>query len=428
MSKSRSEWWAKQRATPAQANTSTEPVQSATAPTDELEPTPGLPIDEAQRPAFNGPDLELGRTEAPAIGGDGPASDPAGSGVADNSLPPEIHAKPVSPRRHAANIRNAQLSTGPRTAAGKKKSAMNAYKQGFYSRHLFPTEAQWAVDGGDYQRLAIGIRNYYRPRNIMAEIWVEKLVTDQIRLARIIREEQLFFASKHPFDGPWMDRIVRNRNSVEKAVYRDIQELERFQENGDVAFGKLGAGLRGDSGKDGGPYPRPAVGPQCGVNTDGEPAFPDGSEDRPDSGDVPWVESEAVIFQGPPDNPLGDATRDIQSLRSIPTANSPDQAKTGEPSRASSKPPDVMARIVYEAIDLPHPHNGSELAPSKIGETKPTLQPSEQAETATATTMAGISCEAVGLPSLYDEPESARERTAKTKPISTIAPPAGFDA
>ena len=388
---------------------------------------PGLPIDEARRPAFNGPDLELSRTEAPAIGGDGTASDPAGSGVADNSLPPEIHAKPVSPRRHAANIRNAQLSTGPRTAAGKKKSAMNAYKQGLYSQHLFPTAAQWAVDGGDYQRLAVAIRNCYRPRNITAEIWVEKLVTDQIRLARIFREEQLFFASKHPFDGPWMDRIVRNRNSVEKAVYRDIQELERFQENGDVAFGKPGANLRGDSGKDRGPYRVPAVGPQCGVNTDGEPAFPDGSNDRPDNDDVPWVESETVIFQGPPNNPLGGATRDIQSLRSNPSADSSDQAKTGGPTRASSKPHDVMARIVYEAIDLPYPIDNPELAPSKIAETKPTRQSSEQAETAAPTTTARIVCEAGDLSYPYDEPKSAPERIVKTKPISTIAPAAGFD-
>jgi hypothetical protein len=47
----------------------------------------------------------------------------------------------------------------------------------------------------------------------MAEIWVQKLVMDQIRLARIICEEQLLFASKHPFDGPRMDRIVRNRDA-----------------------------------------------------------------------------------------------------------------------------------------------------------------------------------------------------------------------
>lgn len=126
--------------TPAQANTSTEPVQNATAPTNELKPAPGLPIDEVHRSVSNDPDLELSR---PAIGGDGTASDPAGSGVADNSLPREIHAKPISPQRHAANIRDAQLSTGPRTAAGKKKSAMNAYKQGLYARHLFPTADQW---------------------------------------------------------------------------------------------------------------------------------------------------------------------------------------------------------------------------------------------------------------------------------------------
>jgi hypothetical protein len=75
MSKTRSEWWAKQRdAAPAQANSSKAPVQNLTAPTDKLEPALCSPTDEAQRPGSNAPDLEPGHAEASAIGGDGTAS------------------------------------------------------------------------------------------------------------------------------------------------------------------------------------------------------------------------------------------------------------------------------------------------------------------------------------------------------------------
>src|SRR5512144_2165864 len=38
--------------------------------------------------------------------------------------------RPVSPRRVAANRANARKSTGPRTAAGKKRVARNARKHG----------------------------------------------------------------------------------------------------------------------------------------------------------------------------------------------------------------------------------------------------------------------------------------------------------
>jgi hypothetical protein len=55
----------------------------------------------------------------------------------------------------------------------------------------------------------------------MAELWPEKLAMDNLRLARITRDEQLLFASSILLDGPRVDRIVRNRNSVEKAIYRE---------------------------------------------------------------------------------------------------------------------------------------------------------------------------------------------------------------
>ena len=40
----------------------------------------------------------------------------------------------ATPERHAANVLNAQKSTGPRTAAGKAKSASNARRHGLSAR------------------------------------------------------------------------------------------------------------------------------------------------------------------------------------------------------------------------------------------------------------------------------------------------------
>ncbi|MGA2497773.1 MAG: hypothetical protein ABSH20_08535, partial [Tepidisphaeraceae bacterium] len=57
----------------------------------------------------------------------------------------------ISPRT-AANRLNAQKSTGPRTAAGKAKSALNALKHGLTSQSpLLPTE-----NPADYNLFAEG--------------------------------------------------------------------------------------------------------------------------------------------------------------------------------------------------------------------------------------------------------------------------------
>jgi hypothetical protein len=118
----------------------------------------------------------------------------------ENSIPEEISAKTSSPRKQESNARNAQFSTGPRTAAGKKKSSMNALRSGTYARHLFATAAQWAEDGEDFRIRAAAIRDTYRPKNPMAELWVEKLAVDLTHLARILRHEQTVFSLNCPFE------------------------------------------------------------------------------------------------------------------------------------------------------------------------------------------------------------------------------------
>ena len=56
----------------------------------------------------------------------------------------------TSQSRIAANIQNAKHSCGPKTAAGKRRSSMNALKHGMTARiALMPDESRGGVSGED---------------------------------------------------------------------------------------------------------------------------------------------------------------------------------------------------------------------------------------------------------------------------------------
>ena len=233
------------------------------------------------------------------------------AGLAGASISHQLSPKPCSPKKQASNARNSKLfSTGPKTPAGKKKSAMNALKHGTYARHLFATAAQWAADGQDYQIRAAAIRDTYRPKNAVVELWVEKLAGDMTVLVRVIRHEQAVLSSDYPFEGPRIERILRCKAAAERAVYRDIEALQRFQEEGNLTR-EQPASFESDPGNDGGKAGAPSSEltvdsgePAHGaVEEDGESTLPEGSENHPDSGAEVRQASETVIYQRPPDLP-----------------------------------------------------------------------------------------------------------------------------
>jgi hypothetical protein len=374
---------------------------------------------EARSSASRNPDIESGHAEAATVGDGGPGSAAsAGKGVAPSGA--KGAGKPLTAKQCAANVRNAQRSTGPQTAAGKQKSSLNAYQQGFYAKHLFPTTVEWQRDGSDYEQLARGIRDYYHPQNFMEELCVEKLVMEHMRLARITRQEQQLLTSKYAFNDPAMDKILRARNSAEKAISERLRELERFRDTRKAAFGGPGTDWPGDSGNNGGSYPSPAVGPQGGVNTGGEPALPEGSEDCPESGADVWVESEKVIFQGPPEFPAPDSNNRVeakggtashhQSGKSNPIIEHWISANRGGPTKGENKPPDSLARAVYEAIGEPYPYDEAELARSESAKTNPTGQSKAESEV-----------------SPHDKLNLAPKQNAETKPILTAVRPDGLE-
>lgn len=136
----------------------------------------------------------------------------------------------VSAQKREANRKNAQKSTGPRTEAGKAKSALNSYRHGFFAKHLFPTAEQAAEDKSDYLAVAKGVYDHYQPSGFMENFWVEKIATEAVRLARLVGYEQReMMAWRSPFWGSAAGSILRYQTTANRRLREAIEELERLQ-------------------------------------------------------------------------------------------------------------------------------------------------------------------------------------------------------
>ena len=136
---------------------------------------------------------------------------------------------PVSPKKLAANRKNAMRSTGPQTAEGKQRSSQNAYKHGFYSDRLFPTEELIARDWEGYKRVLAAYRSQYAPVGALENECVERIAAYSLRLARLLGHEQKVLDCGKPFEFRSMDRIVRYESNISRLLEKAINQLERLQ-------------------------------------------------------------------------------------------------------------------------------------------------------------------------------------------------------
>jgi hypothetical protein len=96
----------------------------------------------------------------------------------------------VSEAKLAANRANAQLSSGPRTAAGKAVSSMNAVKTGLTGRTvLLPSD-----DAEAYRNLLAAYENEFKPVGLRECELVQSLADIQWRLQRIPGLEMAIYA------------------------------------------------------------------------------------------------------------------------------------------------------------------------------------------------------------------------------------------
>jgi hypothetical protein len=95
----------------------------------------------------------------------------------------------VSPRKVEANRWNARKSTGPKTAAGKKRVSKNAIRHGFYSKWLLVQHQDGKESQAEYDELYANIVEHYQPVGWLERDLVDKIAAWSWRLRRVIRYE-----------------------------------------------------------------------------------------------------------------------------------------------------------------------------------------------------------------------------------------------
>jgi hypothetical protein len=89
-------------------------------------------------------------------------------------------------KRTAANRRNAQLSTGPRTEEGKSRSRQNALKHGILASALLVTAGEGAEDPAEFNEFLTGLRRDLAPVGTLEEMMVEKIAVCWWRQKRVL--------------------------------------------------------------------------------------------------------------------------------------------------------------------------------------------------------------------------------------------------
>jgi hypothetical protein len=124
---------------------------------------------------------------------------------------PNMDFSAISPAQLAANRANAQLSTGPRTAAGLAKSSQNAVKSALTGRTvLLPTD-----DVQEYSTFLAGFQSDLQPLGQLETELVQIIVDCFWRLRRIQALEFALYAHGHSqFEHAFDDQPEENRSGM----------------------------------------------------------------------------------------------------------------------------------------------------------------------------------------------------------------------
>jgi hypothetical protein len=120
------------------------------------------------------------------------------------------HSPRLTPAALAANRRNAQQSTGPRTPAGKRRARLNALKHGLCSRSFAQTVISSGEDRAQFERgltlLRLALVPAGRAAGRMAEL-LARMMWTRSRAARRGGRQPFFLLS--PREKALMLRVVR---------------------------------------------------------------------------------------------------------------------------------------------------------------------------------------------------------------------------
>src|SRR6185295_3681888 len=153
-------------------------------------------------------------------------------------------------KQQAANRRNAQKSTGPRTPEGKARSATNGLQHGLTALQLVITSESQA----EFDAHTAALRADFAPQGAAEELLLEHLIAASWRLRRARNFETLYYSdtvaflrphfplsnsdpelAMHVFcDGPkpiqqTVDKLARYEARLERSFYKALKELQYRQ-------------------------------------------------------------------------------------------------------------------------------------------------------------------------------------------------------
>jgi hypothetical protein len=129
----------------------------------------------------------------------------------------------ISEKQHAANCRNALLSTGPVTAEGKGAVRLNALRHGLRARTIvLPGE-----NAAEFQQLCDDLQAEWRPASRTEHLLVEQMAVAQWKLARLEVGERSIFTQQMPAERQMalLDRFSTQRSRLERSFSKAMHEL-----------------------------------------------------------------------------------------------------------------------------------------------------------------------------------------------------------
>ena len=151
----------------------------------------------------------------------------------------------LSLQKISANRRNAQLSTGPKTALGKSKSALNAVKHGIFTKECLKGISDEELQ--NFEVLKLGLVESLKPKDAMQAVLCEKISVDIWRLRKVLAFEQgatqlemlNLDASGSPVNFSDRKAIIYNMAN-NKSESEDLNQLKKWLiAKGDANFSDL---------------------------------------------------------------------------------------------------------------------------------------------------------------------------------------------
>ena len=140
----------------------------------------------------------------------------------------ERKPKTMSLAQIEANRRNAQKSTGPKTARGRAKSKMNALKHGLLSQEVLVRGKFASENPQEFKKLAEQFYSDLDPVGFMECLLVDQIVTTYWRLRRVLRAEAGEIALNVD-SGQWQRTRVEIRH--ESTNWGSSDDPTRFMDN-----------------------------------------------------------------------------------------------------------------------------------------------------------------------------------------------------